>query len=223
MPRCGALDGGLDLVTGWRKERKDSWHKRVSSALFNWIVRLCAGLPLRDINCGFKVMRQEVARELILTGGRFRFMPLLAHWWGFRVGETEVSHQPRRRGVSRFGLERFPGALVDLFAVACLIRYHSRPGHLFIQSGIVSFLGGFCICAYIAFLRITEGTISYRYPLLALGVLLVTLGVQLVATGFLGEWLAYRDRNAEPGYRVRWDSRVRETTDEKAASRSVRR
>ena len=211
-----ALDDGLDLVTGWRRHRRDPWLKRISSKLFNTLVRLTSGLPLRDINCGFKAMRREVAEELILTGGRFRFIPLLAHWWGFRVGEIEVSHRPRARGRSSFGAGRFPGVLIDLLAVSCLIRYHSRPGHLFVQTGAVSFGSGFSICAYIAWLRLSpggSGTIEHRYPLLALGVLLIAIGVQLAATGFLGEWLAYRDRNAEPGFRVRWESSLADDTD----------
>lgn len=209
----GALDDGLDLVTGWRRQRRDPWLKRISSRLFNTLVRLTAGLPLRDINCGFKAMRREVAEELILTGGRFRFIPLLAHWWGFRVGEIEVSHRARARGRSSFGAGRFPGVLIDLLAVSCLIRYHSRPGHLFVQTGAVSFFGGLAICSYIAWLRVSLGSIGFRYPLLALGVLLIAIGVQLAATGFLGEWLAYRDRNAEPGFRVRWESPLADDTD----------
>lgn len=201
----GGLEQGYDLVTGWRKVRRDSWSKRVSSRMFNWLMRLTTGLDLHDVNCGFKVMRRSVASELILTGGRFRFVALLAHWWGFRVGEVEIPHRRRERGQSSFGSRRFPGALIDLFAIACLIRYHSRPGHLFIQAGGVSALFGFGICAYIAWIRFTLGHIANRYPLLALGVLLLVLGVQLLATGFLAEWMAYRDRRSSSGYRVKWD------------------
>lgn len=197
-----ALNGGLDLVTGWRRVRRDSFLKVWMSALFNLLVRMLCGVRLRDINCGFKLMNRAVMEELLLTGGRFRFVPLMAHWWGFRVGEVPVTHQPRKHGRSSFGGNRFPGALIDLAAMACLIRYHSRPGHLFIQAGAMSGLVGFGICGVIAWLRFSEGTIGYRYPLLALGVLLLIIGVQLAACGFLAEWLAYQMRRAEPGYRV---------------------
>ncbi len=201
-----ALDEGLDLVSGWRRHRADPLSKRISSRLFNALLRLVTGLELRDVNCGFKAMTRDVAGDLNLLGGRFRFIPLLAHWWGYRVGEREISHRPRRRGVSRFGNERFPGVLIDLLTMLCLIRFHSRPGHLFVAAGAVSGIAGFGICAYLTALFIQFGNVQHRHPLLALGVLLLIIGVQLVATGFLGEWLAYERRGQEPGYRVRWET-----------------
>ena len=100
------LDEGFDLVSGWRRRRRDSFFKRCSSRIFNWLVRIITRVPLRDINCGFKVMTRETADELVLTGGRFRFIPLLAKWWGFRVGEREITHRPRARGRSHFGGEQ---------------------------------------------------------------------------------------------------------------------
>ena len=196
-------DNDADLVTGWRRQRRDSWIKVASSRLFNAVVRWSTRLPIHDINCGFKVMRREFAEELTLTDGRFRFIPLLAQWWGFRWLEQGVEHRPRQRGRSSYGLDRFPGVLVDLFALACLIRYHSRPGHFFIQAGALSLFAGGGICAYLAGIWLRDGTIHFRYPLLALGVLLVAVGIQLVANGVLGEWLAYRHRSTEPGYRIR--------------------
>lgn len=202
---AGDVDGnGADLVQGWRRVRRDSASRRAQSGLFRALVRVLARSPIHDINCGFKVMRRELAEELDFTGGRFRFVPLFAEWWGYRVAEVEVTHRPRLHGRSSFGGGRFPRVVIDLIALLCLIRYHSRPGHLFIQSGTVSGLVGGGICAYLAYLRLADGTIGFRYPLLALGVLLLIVGVQLVATGFLGEWLAYRYRGAEPGYRIGW-------------------
>ncbi len=199
-----ALAAGADLATGWRQDRKDPWHKRLQSSVFNGLIRLSTGRQIRDLNCGFKAMRRELAEELRLAGGRFRFVTLLANWWGYRSVEVPVTHRPRQRGVSSFGGNRFPGVFIDLIAVLCLIRYHSRPGHLFIQLGSACGIGGVTICGYIAYLRLAEGTIGFRYPLLALGVLLVAIGVQLIATGFLGEWLSYRRDGQDDGYRVRW-------------------
>ncbi|MEE8142454.1 MAG: glycosyltransferase family 2 protein [Planctomycetota bacterium] len=198
------LGEGLDLVSGWRRVRHDAWNKRVSSWLFNFLVRCLTRLPIRDINCGFKVMTREVAEELVLTGGRFRFVPLLAEWLGFRIGEREITHQARARGRSRFGPERFPRAVIDLLAILSLVRYHSRPGHLLIQSGGLAGILGVGVCAWITWLFFKHGNIQSHHPLLALGVLLVIIGFQLVATGFLAEWLAYRHRDGDPGYRIRW-------------------
>lgn len=200
------LESGYDLVQGWRRLRKDPWGRRVQSSLFRTLVRTVARSPIHDINCGFKVMRRELAEELDFTGGRFRFVPLFAEWWGYRVAECEVTHRPRTQGSSSFGGGRFPRVVIDLIALLCLIRYRSRPGHLFIQSGTISALAGIGICAYLTYERLATGSIGFRYPLLALGVLLIVVGVQLLATGFLGEWLAYQHRGAEPGYRVGWRS-----------------
>ncbi len=199
-----ALGRDYDLVTGWRAERQDSWIKRWQSNLFRGVIRAVTRRTFRDINCGFKVMRREVAEDLVLTGGRFRFIPLLAEWWGYRTTEVAVSHRPRERGRSNFGANRFPGALIDLVAILCLIRYHSRPGHLFIQLGTLSTLTGSIVGGYLALLRVIRGTIDWRYPLLATSVLLIVVGVQLIATGFLAEWLAYTQRRREPAYRIAW-------------------
>ena len=200
-----ALDDGLDLCGGYRKDRRDSWRKVLSSRLFNGAIRLLARVPVRDINCGFKAMRREVAEELLFTGGRFRFAPLMAHWWGYRTGEIEVTHRPRERGRSHFGGERLPGAVVDLITVLCLVRYWDRPGNLFVGLGTLSGTLGFGVCTYILSIFVRYGNIQSRHPLLSLGVLLVVIGVQLVATGFLAEWFAYHQRsNVEP--RIRWES-----------------
>ncbi len=200
------LDSGYDLVGGWRRERRDAPFKVAASRIFNLLVRAVTGLRLYDINCGFKLMTREVARDLLLGGGRFRLMPLLAHWWGYRVGECAVTHRARRSGRTKFGGERFPGACIDLLTTLCLIRYHARPGHLFVTAGSAAALAGLAICIHILWIFVEHGDIQHRHPYLALGVLLLIIGVQLVATGVLGEWLAWRDRGGEPGYRVRWDS-----------------
>ena len=197
LPRLlEAIDGGLDLVSGRRAERRDPVSKKISSWLYNRLARLVGGPPLRDINCGFKVMRRALAEELPLEAGRFRLVPLIAHWWGFQVGEIDVTHRPRTAGKSHFGSERFPGAIFDLFAVVFLFRYEERPGHPFLQAGALAGLIGGGVCAHLAFLWFSEGTIEFRYPRLAFGILMLLLGGQLIATGILGEWLAWRTRSS---------------------------
>jgi len=210
LPRLlAALDGGLDLVGGRRSPRRDSLAKNLSSRLYNRLARLVGGPPLGDINCGFKAMRRDLARALPLEAGRFRLMPLVAHWWGYKVGEVDVSHRPRRAGRSHFGGERFPGALFDLFAVVFLFRYEERPGHPFLYAGVLSGLAGLTVCLRLAWIWFAESTIEYRYPQLAFGVLLLILGGQLLATGILGEWLAWRSR-ASRAHRLEYERRGEE-------------
>ncbi|MCA8961006.1 MAG: glycosyltransferase family 2 protein, partial [Planctomycetes bacterium] len=200
------VSAGADLVVGWRSDRRDGFWKRSQSHLFNALVRAVTGQRIRDSNCGFKVMHRELATEVALTDGRFRFVPLVAASLGYRVEDVEVTHRPRSKGRSSFGSNRFPGALIDLIITLWFIRYRSRPGHLFIQLGAISGAVGVAICIALTCIRIGTGSIQHRYPLLALGVLLIVVGVQLGATGFLGEWLSQQRGEREPGYRVGWRS-----------------
>lgn len=182
----------LDVVCGWRRRRQDSLGKRLSSRLFNVAARWLGGHVVHDLNCGFRLFERQVGDEVSVSGDRFRWLPLVARWRGFRVGECEVSHRQRRHGRSHYGAERMVAALSDLFVMACLLRYDSRPGHLFLHAGGLSGLLGAGVLTYLTWLRLATGSIQHRYPLLALGVLLVVIGGQFVATGFLGEWLALR-------------------------------
>ena len=192
--REGEGSDGLDLVTGWRRNRRDPFAKVLVSRIFNALVRLLAGVALRDINCGLKVMRREVLESLQLEGGFHRFVPLLAHWRGFEVGEVEVEHAPRRHGRSRYGSERIVHAMVDLMVLLFLERFERRPSRIFLTLGSLLFAAGFSICVYITYLKITTTTIQSRYPLLTLGVLFLVVGLQVVCTGFLAELVAQHRR-----------------------------
>lgn len=112
-----ALDGGLDLVVGWKADRKDPWHKRWPSRVYNGFTAMLFGLKLHDINCGFKAMRVEVAKNLCLEHDYHRLIPVLAAAMGYRVGEIVVRHHPRRHGSSKFGLERYWRGLRDVMRV----------------------------------------------------------------------------------------------------------
>ena len=141
-------------------------------------------------------MSRDLALQLPLQAGRFRLMPLVAHWWGYRVSEIEVSHRQRTAGQSHFGSERFPGAIFDLIAVVFLFRYEERPGHPFLQAGSIATALGLLVCGHLGWIRLTEGSLDWRYPRLAFGILLLLVGAQLVATGILGEWLAWRSKGS---------------------------
>ncbi len=188
----------FDLVSGWRRTRRDSPLKVLGSRLFNAFVCLLSGLRLRDINCGLKVMRREVAEQIPMDGGFHRFLPLLAHWKGFRVGEVEVEHQSRRHGRSRYGAERVFHGLIDFLVLLFLERFETRPSRLFVGLGVLFSVAGIGILSFIAYLRLSppDFTIESRYPLLALGALLMVVGTQLIFMGLLAELVAHGRRGA---------------------------
>jgi glycosyltransferase involved in cell wall biosynthesis len=197
------LGGGCDLVCGWRRPRRDSAYKRFQSRMYNFALKVAGFRVVHDINCGFKAMRAEVAREIPLYGERHRLIPLIASWQGFRVGEVVVNHRPRRCGKSKYGASRFPNAVFDILTALLLSRFYRRPSHLFSSVGSILALAGLTVCGYITYLKLATGTIQYRYPLLILGVLLLAIGVQLVLTGFLSELIVHTRGRPSPEYSIK--------------------
>ncbi len=183
------LDDGFDLVSGWKKERKDPLSKRLPSKLFNWATGAVSGVHLHDMNCGLKAYRREVVKTIKVYGELHRYTPVLAHFAGFSVTEVPVRHHARRYGQTKFGAERFLRGFFDLVTVLFLRRYVTRPLHLFGMLGSVLFVGGFGIGVYLTIVKIMGGAIGRR-PLLTLGILLIVVGVQMVSFGLLGEMLA---------------------------------
>lgn len=196
------LDEGFDLVSGWKHPRRDPWTKTWPSRLWNWTTALLGGLRLHDFNCGFKVYRRKVIQELDLYGELYRYIPVLAHWRGFRVTETPVHHRPRRFGQSKFGASRFMRGLFDLLTVVFLTQYTTRPLHLFGWAGLATFGVGFAINLYLTVLWFQGQGIGHR-PLLTLGVLLITTGVQFFSFGLLAEMLTKSATAGRPPYAVR--------------------
>lgn len=194
LPRLlAALDGDLDLVTGRRARRNDRAAKRVPSRLYNWATARVTGVPGRDFNSGFKAMRRDVARDLDLYGELHRYIPVLAAWAGYRIGEIDVTHHPRVEGRSKFGAERFWRGLLDLVTVKFLTTYTARPFHLF--GGIAALFGvaGGALLTWMVVLRISGEQIGDRPALLA-GILLVVVAVQLVSLGLIAELLVHLRR-----------------------------
>ncbi|PZS10424.1 MAG: glycosyltransferase, partial [Chloroflexi bacterium] len=149
-----ALDGGLDLVSGWKRRRHDPLTKTVPSRIFNFTVRRFTGIPLHDFNCGFKAYRREVLEDLKLYGELHRFIPVMAYWRGYRIGEVEVRHRPRIFGRSKFGAGRLVKGLLDFLKVMFLTRYLQRPLQLFGVLGLaLACLGGLGF-AYLLVLKI---------------------------------------------------------------------
>ncbi len=184
------LDEGFDVIVGWKKKRLDPLNRRILSKIFNGTVGFATGVRLHDMNCGFKAFRREVVEAIPVYGDLFRFIPVLAHWKGFRVAEVVVTHRERRYGSSRYGLERILRGMFDLLSVVFITRYLRRPMHLFGVLGMLSALMGFGICAYLSVLWFQGHQIGTR-PLLLLGVLLIVIGIQFFSLGLLGEFLTF--------------------------------
>ena len=196
------LDEDYDLVVAWRYKRQDSLSKRVPSKVANLAVALLTGVKLHDLNCGFKAYRREVAQELKLYGELHRFIPVLAHWRGYRVGEEQVVHRPRQYGRSKYGFERLGRSFLDFLSVLFLTYFLKRPMHLFGTIGAVLSLFGLVISLYLAGLWLSGEGIGWR-PLLFLGITLLIVGVQMASIGLLGEMIRNFAYEAEDEYSIR--------------------
>lgn len=181
---------GYDLVSGWKRKRHDSRARVVASRLFNMAVRSVSGIELHDLNCGFKAYRSWVVRDVRIYGELHRFIPVIAAWKGYAVGEIEVEHRPRRFGRSRYGWGRAFRGMMDLVTVMFLTRFDARPAHFFSLPGAFLMAVGFSVIGYVTVLRLVYGHILQRHPLLIFGVLVSLAGLQLFTSGLLGEMLA---------------------------------
>jgi glycosyltransferase involved in cell wall biosynthesis len=187
IPRLLAkLDEGFDLVSGWKARRRDPLPRRAFSKVFNWVTSRVSGVRLHDMNCGLKAYRVAVVRALNLYGELHRFIPVLAHYEGYRVAELPVHHRPRAHGRSRYGLERYLRGFLDLLTVSFMGRYRHRPLHLFGGLGLLLGAAGFAILVYMTVLKLSGEAIGHR-PLLTLGVLLCVVGLQFFSLGLISE------------------------------------
>ncbi len=194
------LNSGADLVSGWKFPRHDPVTKTLPSTVFNNVVRMFSGVDLHDFNCGLKAYRRDVVKEIRIYGELHRYIPVLAHFRGFRVVEVKVSHRARRYGHSKFGTGRFARGFFDLLTVLFLAQYTRRPLHFFGWFGIGALMLGLIINAYLAAIWVFGHPIGTR-PLLTLGVLLMIIGAQFVVFGLLAEMIA--STKTERDYSVR--------------------
>ena len=176
-----------DIVSGWRRERRDNPLKVAASRIFNRLtVRLLFGSTFKDMNSGLKLYRAEVARELHLYGGMHRFIPVIATEMGFRVVECPITHKERKYGASKYSPVKIFTEMPDLLTVFFLIKYTTRPLHFFGRIGSVLIAVGVLCLAYLTILWTQSIPIGTR-PLLTFGVLLVVIGGQIVFTGLLAD------------------------------------
>jgi glycosyltransferase involved in cell wall biosynthesis len=205
MPRFLAqLDNdALDVVSGWKQTRHDPWHKVGPSRIFNAMVSTLTGCKLHDHNCGFKAYRRAVLDEVGIYGELHRFVPVLAHARGFKVGEIIVNHRARQFGRSKYGVARFVKGFLDLMTVRFLTRFGQRPLHVFGALGLsLIALGGLGMLALaIAWLDPANRPIGNR-PLLIYSAAALGLGVQLLSLGVVAELVTAYSLRPEQLYSV---------------------
>ena len=200
--------GGLDVVSGWKKERHDPISKTIPSKFFNGVTRWISGIQLHDFNCGLKAYRNKVVKNIHVYGEMHRYIPLLAKWNGFpKIGEKVVQHQARKYGYSKFGLERFLNGFLDLISVSFVHRYKKKPMHFFGLLGTLSFLTGFIITCWLIFEKIYGLSQGFKVrevvdqPLFFLALVAIIIGVQLFVTGFIAE-LMTSNQAKEAEYKI---------------------
>jgi glycosyltransferase involved in cell wall biosynthesis len=189
IPRfISKINSGYDLVSGWKKERKDPISKKIPSKLFNGLIKLSTGLGIHDNNCGFKAYRKKVVDTLEIYGEFHRYIPIMAHWRGFRVGEMVVKHHPRSMGRSKYGMERLWKGSLDLLTIILLVRYGRSPMYLAAKMAVVSWISSILVIGYEIFDLVTNKT-SLDRPLTVLAVILLISGFFFFFTGISMEHL----------------------------------
>lgn len=186
--------GSYDLVSGWRKNRKDSLLKIVNSRFFNnFVIPMLFGVDFKDMNSGLKLYKKDLAKEVKIYGGMHRFIPILASEMGFSVKEVPTQHKERKYGYSKYKSTKIFTDIPDLITMYFLVKYTRRPLHFFSKLGGILLLSGSVILFYLFILRLFGETIGNR-PLLIFGVLLFIAGLQTIFTGLLADLLVNFNR-----------------------------
>jgi glycosyltransferase involved in cell wall biosynthesis len=204
------MNQNFDLVSGWKKKRYDSvFAKNLPSKLFNWAARKTSGVELNDFNCGLKAYKNEVIKNIEVSGEMHRYIPVLAKNAGYEnIGEKVVKHQARKYGETKFGMNRFINGFLDLITIWFLSRFGKRPMHLFGAIGTIMFLIGFVSAGYIGISKLVklfllhEGTILVtENPWFYIALATMIIGTQMFLAGFLGE-IILRTKNNEERYKI---------------------
>jgi glycosyltransferase, group 2 family len=198
---------GYDLVSGWKKKRYDSvLAKNLPSKLFNWAARKTSGLQLHDFNCGLKAYKNEVVKNIDVSGEMHRYIPVLAKNVGFgRITEKVVQHQARKYGVTKFGMSRFINGFLDLITISFLSHFGKRPMHFFGALGVLMFFIGFLFAVYLGVDKLfinTNGRLIANRPEFYIALVTMVIGTQFFIAGFLGEMIL-RTKNNEERYKIR--------------------
>ncbi|AKB80906.1 Glycosyltransferase [Methanosarcina barkeri 3] len=192
-----------DMVSGWKSKRQDPISKTIPSKFFNALTRCITGVKIHDFNCGFKGYRNYVVKNVRLYGEFHRYIPALAHWRGYTVGEIEVEHHPRVHGKSKYGVERLFKGFLDLITVTFLNLYKKRPLHIFGGIGLLLIFSAVIINLHLVSLWLRGIRIGDR-PLLMLSILITVLGAQFISLGLIGELITNSRNNDD--YIIKYDS-----------------
>lgn len=209
IPRLLAkLDEGYDVVSGWRRHRKDlALTRRFPSWVANWLIGKITGVALHDYGCSLKAYRRDIIEHTHLYGEMHRFIPAIAAWSGARVAEMEVKHNPRRHGKTKYGIGRLPKVILDLVTVKFLGTFSTKPLHVFGGIGLITLLLAMVssvVVVYQKYFSETELPMN-RNPLLNFTVLFVMMSVQFLLMGLLAEMLArtYHESQGKSTYVIR--------------------
>jgi glycosyltransferase involved in cell wall biosynthesis len=210
IPKLLELVPENDIVSGWRKKRKDPFlSRRLPSVMANWLISKVTGVTLHDYGCSLKAYRREVVKNLKLYGEMHRFIPAVANWYGVKIAEVETTHHPRLRGKSKYGISRTIKVVLDLITVKFLQSFSTKPLQFFGPIGLLSGLIGFLISLYLSMDKVLFGRDIGGRPLLLLGALLIIVGIQFIGMGLLGEMMVrvYHETQKKPIYVIKKVSR----------------
>lgn len=199
------IDEGYDVVSGWRRDRKDGLVRRLPSRIANWLIGQVTGVRLHDYGCTLKAYRAEIVEETHLYGEMHRFLPALAHMAGATITEIPVGHHPRVNGRSKYGLGRTFKVLLDLLTVKFLSVWSTKPSYVFGGSGVILCFFGSLFVLWTAYQRLFNGIYAYKQPSLLVGVFLFTIGFNLIMLGLIAELIVrtYHESQSKPVYLVR--------------------
>ncbi len=200
------MDEGYDVVSGWRKNRKDTKLSRIiPSKIANWLISKVAGVRLHDYGCSLKAYKKEVIKDVRLYGEMHRFIPVFTSWQGAKVGEITVNHHPRRLGTSHYGLSRVGRVILDLALIRFLDKHLQRPIHFFGGFGLTNFLFAFILFSVMVYYKFWGGKSFTETPLPTLTVLFALMGGMAVLMGMLAEIImrTYYESQQKKPYRIR--------------------
>jgi glycosyltransferase involved in cell wall biosynthesis len=206
LPLLQKIEEGYDVVSGWRKVRKDPFlTRRLPSMIANKIISLIGGVHLHDYGCTLKAYKRDILKNIRLYGEMHRFIPIYAQWIGARVSEIPVHHFQRGSGSSKYGMSRVFKVILDLMVVKFLLSYSQKPIYVFGGLGLLMILGGLLSGVYAIYLKLFKEVSFILTPLPLLCVLLLMLGFLSILMGFLAEILTrtYYESQGKPTYQIR--------------------